>query len=216
LPQGKVVAEKLHDESGVLVVGLSKLVELGNGLVEGVAGQVAGLLSVLKNFIKAHRVVKRQTQADRVSGLQAVRLVLGELEGTLVVFSSCGTKKLNVSIASIQNNKRLHTVVLVVGVLNALGKISVIVASHLQVKHLGLVAIIGGCAVFDELVLQEAQKLFTDTGNLPLDLRAVLVEKRILLQLVIAIHASPRCTTGSNNVFVGNRKQIAERTRGLL
>ena len=41
-PEREVVAEQLHDEGGVLVALLVERVELGDGVVEGLAGQGQG------------------------------------------------------------------------------------------------------------------------------------------------------------------------------
>lgn len=53
-PQREVVAEELHDESGVLVVTLLELVELGNGIVERALGQGAGFFLLLQDLVQTH------------------------------------------------------------------------------------------------------------------------------------------------------------------
>ena len=65
-PKGKVVTEQLHDESRVLVALLVERVELGDGVVEGLLGQLARGVRLLLHFVQEDGIVEREAEADRV------------------------------------------------------------------------------------------------------------------------------------------------------
>lgn len=67
-PESEVVAQQLHDEGGILVRLLGQGVELGNGVVESLLGQVAGAVGGVEDLVIENGKVEGQTQADRVSG----------------------------------------------------------------------------------------------------------------------------------------------------
>jgi len=75
----------LHDEGAVFVGRLVQFIQLRNGLIESVFGQVAGLLLVLEDLIIANAIVERKTKADGVSGLEGLG---GDFERLAVVVSS--------------------------------------------------------------------------------------------------------------------------------
>jgi len=50
-PEGEVVAEQLHDKRAVTVRLLGERVELGDGVVEGLLGQVAGAIRRVQNLV---------------------------------------------------------------------------------------------------------------------------------------------------------------------
>lgn len=93
----QVVAEKLHDEGGVLVALLGKGVELcirvsvvcvipwaahtGNSVVESLLGELASLVRGVQDLVVEHGEVQRKTEADGVSGGQAAS---SDLRGSLV------------------------------------------------------------------------------------------------------------------------------------
>lgn len=80
-PEGEVVAQELHDERRVLVALLRERVELGDGVVECLLGEVAGAVGAVEDLVVEHREVERQTQADGVRGGQ---LGDGNVRGGLV------------------------------------------------------------------------------------------------------------------------------------
>ena len=69
-PQRQVVSQELHDERRVLVRLLPESVELRDGLVEGLLGEVAGTLGRVDNLVEEHGEVKRQPETDGVRGSQ--------------------------------------------------------------------------------------------------------------------------------------------------
>jgi hypothetical protein len=65
-PQGQVVTEKLHDESGVPVALFAQGVELSNSVVEGLLSEVASAVGRVEDLVVEDREVEGQTQPDRV------------------------------------------------------------------------------------------------------------------------------------------------------
>lgn len=79
-PEGQVVAEELHDQGAVAVRLLRERVELGDSVVEGLFGEVAGAVGRVQDLVVEDGEVERQTQADRVGRGQ---LRLGDVGGAL-------------------------------------------------------------------------------------------------------------------------------------
>ena len=79
-PEGEVVTEKLHDEGAVAVGLLAEAVELGNGVVEGLLGEVAGTVRRVEDLVVEDGEVKGKTETDGVSGSE---LGLGNVGGVL-------------------------------------------------------------------------------------------------------------------------------------
>lgn len=79
-PQRQVVAEELHDQGAVTVGLLGERVELGDGIVEGLLGQVARAVGRVQDLVVEDREVKGETQADGVGGGE---LGLGNVGGVL-------------------------------------------------------------------------------------------------------------------------------------
>ena len=65
-PQGEVVAQQLHDEGAVTVRLLGERVELGDGVVEGLLGQVAGAIGRVEDLVVEDGEVEGETEADWV------------------------------------------------------------------------------------------------------------------------------------------------------
>lgn len=79
-PEGEVVTEKLHDEGAVAVRLLGEGVELGNGVIKSLLGQVASTVGRVQDLVVKDREVESQTQADGVGRSQ---LGLGDIGGAL-------------------------------------------------------------------------------------------------------------------------------------
>ena len=62
-PQGEVVAEELHDEGRVLVGLLVEGVELGDGIVEGLLGDVAGAVGAVEDLVVEDGEVEGKAEA---------------------------------------------------------------------------------------------------------------------------------------------------------
>ena len=65
-PEQQVVSEKLHDQSGVLVVLILHTVEVRDRLVEGSASHCTSLLRVLEDFVMEDGVVEGKSKLERV------------------------------------------------------------------------------------------------------------------------------------------------------
>jgi hypothetical protein len=69
-PKGQVVSDQLHDSGGILVVFLIDLVNVSDGWVESLLGQLAGLGSVVSDFVEKHWIVQGQSESDWVGSCQ--------------------------------------------------------------------------------------------------------------------------------------------------
>lgn len=85
-PQREVVAQELHDEGAVAVGLLGEGVELGDGVVEGLLGEVAGAVGRVEDLVVEDGEVEGETEADGVGWRElGLRDVGGALVGALVV-----------------------------------------------------------------------------------------------------------------------------------
>ncbi len=67
-PEGQVVTQELHDEGRVLVALLRKGVELSNGVIEGLLGEVASTVGAVQDLVVEDREVEGKTKTDGVGG----------------------------------------------------------------------------------------------------------------------------------------------------
>lgn len=81
-PEGEVVTEELHDEGAVTVRLLAEAVELGNSVVEGLLGEVAGTVGGVEDLVVEDREVEGKTEAD---GVRRGELSLGDVGGVLIL-----------------------------------------------------------------------------------------------------------------------------------
>ena len=65
-PQGQVIAEKLHDQGGVLVGFLVQSVKLSNGIIESLLGDLARSVGGVKDLVVKDGEVKGKTKTDGV------------------------------------------------------------------------------------------------------------------------------------------------------
>mmetsp|Transcript_30500 Transcript_30500/g.85404 ORF Transcript_30500/g.85404 Transcript_30500/m.85404 type:complete len:208 (-) Transcript_30500:264-887(-) len=147
-PQREVVPQELHDQRAVLVRVFPESVQLRDGLVEGVLGQVARPLRGVEDLVVEHGEVQGQAQANRVRRRQLVqRDRLGLLVGHQGLLGS-----LFPVVAGLE-----------------LGQVAVVVPLHLQVEDLALPAL----GVGDEVRVQQGQDAVADVAQLLLDHRTV-------------------------------------------
>ena len=59
-PESQVVSDELHDGSGILVLLLFDLVDIGDGFVKGRLGQLASSARVVLDFVVEDRVVESE------------------------------------------------------------------------------------------------------------------------------------------------------------
>lgn len=91
-PESQVVTEQLHDERAVAVRLLRERVELGNGVIEGLLGEVASTVGRVQDLVVKDREVEGEAEAD---GVRRCELRLGDIRGRLgeggTQVSSCST-----------------------------------------------------------------------------------------------------------------------------
>lgn len=80
-PERQVVPEELHDQSAVPVGLLGQGVELGNGVIEGGLGQVAGTVRRVQDLVVEDGEVESQAKPN---GMRRGELRLGHLGSVLV------------------------------------------------------------------------------------------------------------------------------------
>lgn len=84
-PEGKVVAEELHDEGAVAVRLLRQGVELGNSIVEGLLREVASTVGRVQDLVVENGEVESKAKTDGVSRSElGLSNVGGALLGTAV------------------------------------------------------------------------------------------------------------------------------------
>ena len=76
----EVVAQELHDQRAVAVGLLGERVELGDGVVEGLLGEVAGAVGRVQDLVVEDREVQGEAETDRVGRGE---LGLGDVGGIL-------------------------------------------------------------------------------------------------------------------------------------
>jgi hypothetical protein len=182
-PKSQVITQELHDQSRVLVRSLRELVKARDGLIEGRLGELAGGLLVLEDFVEAHRVVEGETETDGVSGIE-------DLEGDLL--------SLLVELGGL---------LLVLLISDELCEITVIVTSHLKIKHSGLVLL---NVVLDKGILEKVENIQADIAELRLNLAAISDDEIIELALIDAgVQSSPGGAARTDNILVSNGEKIA-------
>lgn len=161
-PQGQVVSEKLHDQSGIFIAFFGERIELSDGIIEGGLGECAGVLWVVQNFVVENGVVKSKTKSDRVGG-RHVRLC--DIEGGLVSFLGA-----------------LHDSFSVIAAGN-FGQVSVVVTLHFEVEDFGLASRRLG----DKMSVQQIKNDLADVAELDLDLLSIFLSDGEFLLAVLAL-----------------------------
>lgn len=65
-PESEIVTQKLHDEGAVTVALLREGVELSDGVVKGLLGEVAGTVGRVEDLVVEDGEVQRETKANGV------------------------------------------------------------------------------------------------------------------------------------------------------
>ena len=185
-PESEVVSEQLHDEGRVLVGFLAQGVELSDGVIESLLGQVAGSVGGREDFVVEDGEVEGETQSDGVGGRQ---VLVGDGRSGGVSVQSGGSGSLS-RVADLE-----------------LGQVSVVVALHLVVEDL---AFFGG-GVGDEFLLEDLEDISADVEQFLLDLLSVLSDNRDSVALALLLDGrdhSPRSSSGADHVLVSDRKQV--------
>mmetsp|Transcript_26473 Transcript_26473/g.81413 ORF Transcript_26473/g.81413 Transcript_26473/m.81413 type:complete len:358 (+) Transcript_26473:535-1608(+) len=185
-PEREVVAEELHDERAVLVGLLGEGVEFGDGVVEGLLGDVAGAVRGREDFVVEDAEVEGQAQTDGVRRRQGLG---GDLGRDLVRFERFARRRFSL-----------------VGGLE-LGEVPVVVAFHFVVEDLAFVA----RRDRNEFLVNDGQDVFADLLQLRLDLRLVVRNQRRLVRVRLLLDArdhAPRRPTRPDHVLVRHRQQV--------
>lgn len=66
-PEGQIVTQELHDQGAVTVGLFGERLELGDGIIEGLLGKVAGTVWGVENLVVEDGEVEGETEADWVS-----------------------------------------------------------------------------------------------------------------------------------------------------
>ena len=186
-PQGEVVAEELHDEGGVLVRLLRQSVELGDGIVEGLLGDVAGAVGAVEDLVVEDGEVEGKAEADGVGG---GKVGGGNAGGSLVGIE--GSRS-----GSLAGGTGLE-----------LGEVTVVVTLHLVVEDLGLL----GGGVGDKRLLDDAEDVIADVDELGLDLGLVVLDDGHLVGIALLLDGgddAPGRTAGADDVLVGDGEEVA-------
>jgi hypothetical protein len=84
-PEGQIVAQQLHDQGAVAVRLLGQGVELGDGVVKGLLGQVAGAVGRVEDLVVEDGEVEGKPEADRVGGGEFGLRDVGGILGILII-----------------------------------------------------------------------------------------------------------------------------------
>lgn len=79
----QIVSQQLHDQCRILVAFLAEGVELGNGVVKCLLGEVTCLIGRVEDLVVEDREVQGETKSD---GMGGSKIGLSDLGGSLVRF----------------------------------------------------------------------------------------------------------------------------------
>lgn len=162
--------------------------EVANGGVEGSLGKFARLLGRVEDLIEEDRVVQSQSESAGMGGGQAIGFLTGYLVGFMALLSG----------------------LLVLLTADTLSKVAVVVALHLEVKHLGF----RGVGLGDQVLVQQGGHVFANLLYFSLNLGLVgteEVEELRALGLFLLLDGrdgSPGGPPGPNPVLIGNAQKV--------
>jgi len=166
------------------------VLDVGDGVIEGLLGQVTGLGGVVETLVVEDGEVEGQSESDGVGGLQ---LVVGDI-GSLRVGLKGSLGDLFVELGS-----------------RVFGDVSEVISLHFQVENLRF-----GCGgLLDEMVIQQIQDILTVLGELILELLLVVLDEGevagilSLLLLLDGGDGPPGGPPGSDRVLVGDGEEVA-------
>jgi len=186
-PQREVVTEELHDQGRVLVGFFVEGIEFGNSIVKGLLGYRAGLVGSVENLVVKDGEVEGKSEAD---GVRRRKVRLGNSTGGLVSIQS-GSGGFLSCVSGLE-----------------FGEVSVVISLHLVVENFGFLR----CGVGDEGFLNDAKDVVTDFDEFGFDLGLVVLDDFHLVAIALLFDAgndAPRCSSGSDDILVGNAQQVA-------
>lgn len=185
-------------------------VHTGDGIVKSLLGKVTSLIRGVQDFIIKHGEVEGQSEADRMGwgkvSLRDFGCVLVGLQRFIGGFLALVTEGELSQVAVVITLPRLVLV-------RPNHKTSGLMLSlHLVVENLRLARLRRG----NQMFVKDFQDIFTDLGQLGLNLLTVLFDQsnlrfvafRLLL-LFNRSHDPPGCAPGPNDILVGHRKEIS-------
>lgn len=188
-PESKVVSDELHDGSGILVLVLLDLIDVSNGIIEGLLGKLAGFGGIILDFVVEDRVVQGKTKSDGVSSLKV-----------LFGFLSCAFVGIMSVISSF----------IVISTAGVFRDVSVVISLHFVVEDQSF----GVGSLGDKLAVDEVENFVAVAVEFSLDLVLVASEETDILGSLLFLllfdggKGSPGSSAGADGVLVGNRQQV--------
>ena len=143
----------MHDEGGVFVALLAESVELSNGIVESLLGEVASLVWRVEDLVVEHREVQCKAESDGVRGGE---ISLSDFGGVLICFKRHVCRPL-----SLLRDGELCEVSVVVALPVPISVLPLDLLSqhlHLVVEHLGLSSLSRG----NQVLVKDLKNVFAD------------------------------------------------------
>jgi len=184
-PESEVLLEEFDDALGIAELVLLELVNLVEGVLEGLVGQCDGRLGVLHGLVVEHGEVKGEAELDGAAGGQ------GDVHGILV-----GLQGLVLDLLKFIS-------------LGGLSHVAVVISDHLNKEAFGLT--IGG-SLSQDVVLDEVDNFlavllkFLFNSSL-VDLEC-FVEFCVLGVLLDGLDRAAGSTLGADQIFKGHREEV--------
>ena len=187
LPEGEVLLEELDDGLGISEGLLINVIDLFEGVRQGLLTEFAGLLVIVHHFVVEHGEVEGKTKSDWVAGVQT----LGGSLGKLVVLEGAIFDGVELVL------------------LSTFSDVSVVVTNHLIEEGLGLV----GGGNLHALVLDDVDNGDALVVELTLDLllvgRETIVKLLVLWVLLDGADGSNSGSLGADLVLETNGKEVS-------
>ncbi len=207
-PEGKIVSEELHDESAVLVRVLVQSVEFGNGIIKRSLGKVTSTIRRAQDLVVENGEVEGQTQTNGVRGR--------EINNSNILSGLVSDERLLSSLFPLSSSRELGKVAPIVSLPDSIKTPRKLL--HLVIEDLGLSS--GGRR--DQMMIEDVEdivantrKLLFDPGPVVLDLHDMPFMPLVLFLLLNGRDDAPGGTAGTDDILVGNRKEVALLNREL-
>jgi len=184
-PESQVLLQELNDGLGITEVVLLELVNLVEGVLEGLVGEVAGGLVVLHDLVVEDGEVEGEAELDGVAGWE------GDLVGAVVGLEGVGFGGFEV------------------GTLGVLGNVTIVIAYHLDEEGLGLTV----AGFLEDVGLDHVNDALAVVAELLLDAGLVLGkcigEFGVLGVLLNGGNGSAGGALGADEVLEGDGEEVA-------
>jgi len=186
-PQSEVVSKELHDKGRVLVGFFVEGIELGNGVIKCVLGDRAGLVGSVEDLVVKDGEVEGQSETD---GMRGRKIGVSNSTGGLVGIQSRSSGFFS-CVTGLE-----------------FGKVSVVISLHLVVEYFGFF----GCRVGDQAFFDDSENVIADFDEFAFDLGLVVLDDFHVATGTLLFDAgdnTPRGTSGSDDILVGNTQKVA-------